>query len=81
MAKITATLCVAVSVLTKLQAFNSARFSYIKEGEPTTQPHICPLKTAPSLLLVMFLEPSFSLTGVCNSLSVFCAQHCLKMLS
>ena len=50
-----------------------------RKGAPSSPPCICPPKQRPqSLLLAIFLGPPFSTTGVRNSPSEFCAQHCFK---
>ena len=55
-----------------------ARFGYATKGEPPSSPRICPPKQRPLYCLQIFLDPSFSATGVRKSHSELCVQHCFK---
>ena len=55
-----------------------ARFGYAAKGEPPSSPRICPPKQRPLYCLQIFLDPSFSATGVRKSPSELCVQHCFK---
>ena len=68
------------SLAIRLLPLNSASFGYAMKGGTTKSPAHLSTETAPSLLLAMFLDASFSSTGVCNSLFECCVQHCFKCL-
>ena len=65
------------SLITRPLPYDPARFGYTTEGEPPSPLHLS-IKVAPSLLLVSFLMAAFSFTGIRNSFSEFCVQHCLN---
>ena len=50
-----------------------------ERGTIQSSPHL-PNETAPSLLLVIFLDLSLSSTSIHNCLSEFCVKHCFKAL-